>query len=50
MQCNDMGTPTGKVKALHNLIHAGDSLAVKMLKSFNDSNNVAYAQLMTAME
>ena len=37
-------------KALQNLIHAGDVLAVKLLRQFDDIAVVTYAQLIDAME
>lgn len=37
-------------KALQNLIHAGDVLAVKLLRQFDDVSIVTYTQLMGAMD
>lgn len=43
------GTPDA-TKAVQNLIHAGDALAVKLLRQFDEPNTVTYAQLIEAME
>ena len=44
------GTTPDATKALQNLIHAGDTLAVKLLRQFDDPTLVTYAQLIEAME
>ena len=46
---NQDGTVTGAKKAFQNLIHAGDTLAVKLLRQFDDIEVVTYVQLMAAM-
>ena len=43
-------TPSGAAKALQNLIHAGDRLAFKLLKSLDDPASATYGTLMEAME
>lgn len=44
------GGISDSVKAFQNLIHAGDALAVKLLRQFDDTAAVTYAQLIDAME
>jgi hypothetical protein len=44
------GAVPGATKALQNLIHGADALAVKVLRQFDDVSTVTYAQLIKALE
>ena len=41
---------TGKIMALRNLIHAGGTLAIKLLNSFDDPDTATYATLVAKFE
>ena len=47
---DDVGTPKGKVVGFQNLVHAGDALAIKMLKAHDDPSKATYVTLMEKLE